>query len=135
MALRPRQELFAREYVRTGIAAVAYRNAGYEAKGETAYSCAFQVMRSKRVKDRIRELKAQAIDAAELTKDRLLGASWDLYLLAIEQGNLSVAGVMLESIPTTTTAAATVTTPWLDAGTVHAPIVMPLTPEKSHFTR
>jgi len=93
MRLRPRQELFAREYVKTGVAAHAYRNAGYEATGEAAYSCAWQVMRSSRVKERIKELEAQAIEASELTKDKLLGWVVDIARRAKEKGDLSAEGI------------------------------------------
>lgn len=98
MALLPRQELFARYYVKTGIAAVAYRKAGYECTGEAVYSTAHAIRRNPKVKERIEELEAQAIKAADLTKDRLLGWLVDIAKRAKEKGDLSAEGANVQRL-------------------------------------
>ena len=98
MSLNWRQEQFCRYYVQIGILAEAYRRAGYQSRGEATYPAACQVFRSIKVKERIKELEAQAIAASDLTKERLLGWCVDIANRAKSEGNLSVEGVMLERL-------------------------------------
>jgi len=97
-SLNPRQERAARIYVQTGIKSEAYRRAGYKCVGEAVYPAANQLFRNKKVKDRVAELEAEAIEASELTKERLLGQGMDILAKAKGQGNLSVAGAMVERL-------------------------------------
>lgn len=98
MPLNLRQERFCREYVKTGIAGEAYRRAGYRSTGEAIYFNASRLKAMDKVKSRIEELTDQAIDAADLTKDKLLGRAVEIMNRAKEQGNVGAEGQMLERL-------------------------------------
>ena len=66
LSLNVKQEAFCLHYARTGNASEAYREAGYEAKTETAvYSNANRLLKNDKVKERLAEL------AQEIASDKI----------------------------------------------------------------
>lgn len=80
------------------MAAHAYRLAGYKAKGDAAYVSACQILGNRKVKERLEELEKEAIDAAELTKDKIMGQFLDVLSKAKGANNWNVASATLERI-------------------------------------
>ncbi len=71
--LKPRQEKFVREYLKTGIATKAYQEAGYRsATYQVAAICASQALRFPKVKARIEELRMGIAKRADCTEDAII---------------------------------------------------------------
>jgi phage terminase small subunit len=62
-------ERFAQNYAKTPIVTRAYENAGYEATGDSAYTCGYRLLGNVRIRKRITYLNALAFDAIGVTHD------------------------------------------------------------------
>jgi phage terminase small subunit len=92
--LTGQQEIFAREYVRCGVAARAYRrayNVGATTKPETVWRKAVEVMANGKVTARIEELTKAAAARAGVTKESMLIEMAQNREMAIDAEQLSVA--------------------------------------------
>ncbi len=99
MSLNWRQEQFCRYYVQIGILAEACRRAGYpDSANDYASKQGSRLMKNEAVKERIQELEAEAFDASELTKDRLLGQLIEVLKGARESKNWNAASATLERL-------------------------------------
>jgi hypothetical protein len=76
------------------MASVAYEMAGYK----PSYANASTLKKVSKVKDRIETLKQEALSAAELDKDKLLGQFMKVYEMAVKKDNLNVASATLERL-------------------------------------
>jgi hypothetical protein len=80
-----RHELFLREYLKTGIAAEAYRRVYPNHTGNSARVSASKVLSKANIKRRLAELRGRVMKRSDVTIERILEEYEDARKLAIEQ--------------------------------------------------
>jgi phage terminase small subunit len=93
MQLTQRQETFCQEYIKTGNASEAYR-AAYSSsnmKPETVWSKGCRLLKHDKVRARLEELRAPAVESARVTLEAHLNRLEELSRLAQEEGQVSAA--------------------------------------------
>jgi phage terminase small subunit len=86
-----RHEKFAQGLAQGMSATEAYRQAGYDAKGNAAEVAASRLIRNTKVASRVEELKTRAAASVQISKEWVLEQLVDNLKLAKEQGQLAPA--------------------------------------------
>ncbi len=90
--LNVRQQRFVTEYMRTGIAARAYRLAGYQNSTRNALdSAASQLLRNIKIKRELKRRKREMLKRSDITIEKLLSDAEDARLLALRIDQPSAA--------------------------------------------
>lgn len=87
----PRHERFAVEVAKGFSSTEAYKAAGYEAEGSSAWAAASRLLRDVRVKARIAELQERVATKAEITLETLIDHANEARSQAMEAGQFAAA--------------------------------------------
>ena len=70
--LSPRQEKFAREYVKTGVGALAARKAGYSSKSGADKVTASQLLTNHNVSEAVQKLRQRLAEKLDISREKLI---------------------------------------------------------------